>query len=152
MNATYQNLTRKSKSKTSDLTQIVSSSSDRERRETHSATRIMTSAGQVVAHWDYPLSDEQTEAHDRLAGLITSAGSVARERGLEILENAGDLILPQDLYALCSQLKCAYASLTTERGYVEAAARKWGWGVEVNADQIEFTFKRGGDVLERVTL
>ena len=124
----------------------------RERRETHSSTQIMTGAGQVVARWDYPLSDEQSEAHDRLARLITSAGSVARERGLEILENAGDLISPQDLYALCSQLKCAYASLTTERGYVEASARKWGWGVELTGDQIEFTFKRGGEIFERVTL
>ena len=152
MNATYQNLTRNSKSKNSDLTQNVSINLDRERRESHLATPIMTGAGQVVARWDYPLDDEQSEAHAKLARLITSAGSVARERGLEILENAGDLILPQDLYALGSQLKCAYASLKTERGYVEASARKWGWGVEVNADQIEFTFKRGGDVLERVTL
>jgi len=116
-------------------------------------TWVQTAAGEIEASWRSSLTPEQEAAQARLARLIISESSASLELGLRTLQKAqlsGDGAA--QLETLCRELRCTYATLITEDSEVRASARRFGWGVEISGDHIEFTFKRGGRVIERVSL
>ena len=117
------------------------------------STYISTQAGQAKVLWDCLPSDVMVQAHDRLKKLIKSQGSVSREYGLILLSLASkEEISEEMLEAICIELKCSYATMTTQAGTVRAKVRNWGWGVEVLPDGIWFTFKHQRRIVERVKL
>jgi hypothetical protein len=150
MSINSRNTTKKSKYKTSfsclDLQEHLSPRPDL-------IARIQTAAGEVEAAWSCSFTPEQEAAHAQLARLVVSDNSTGLEPGLKTLRKAqrSGYGVAQ-LEPLCRELRCAYATLTTEAGEVRASARRFGWGVEISGEHIEFTFKRAGRVMERVSL